>query len=102
MPMPCTPKQQLVEADATQAAARTEHVAVTQDWVIAQLREVVERCMEPEPVLDRAGNPTGGFTFNPTAANRALELIGKHLGMFKDKPDGKGALSHEDALTDLD
>ncbi len=40
--------------------------------------------MEARPVLDKNGEEKG-FTFNPTAANRALELIGKHKGMFIDR-----------------
>jgi len=27
------------------------------------------------------------FVFEPTGANKALELLGKHLGMFKDRVD---------------
>ena len=34
----------------------------------------------------RAGQPTGVFTYQGQVANRALELLGKHLGMWSDKP----------------
>ena len=47
------------------AAARVE---VDQAWIMGKLREVAERCM--------------GDEMNPAGANRALELIGKQLGMF--------------------
>ncbi len=47
------------------AAARVE---VDQAWVMGKLREVAERCMRDD--------------LNPAGANRALELIGKQLGMF--------------------
>ncbi len=36
---------------------------------------------------------TGVFKFNASRANKALELIGKHLGMFVDK--------HEHAVTNF-
>jgi phage terminase small subunit len=56
-----------------------------QQWVLKKLREVAERCLQAEPVLDKDGKPTGEFTFNASGANRALELIGKQQGMFADR-----------------
>jgi hypothetical protein len=41
--------------------------------------------MQTELVLDRAGNRAGKYTFNAGGANKALELLGKHLGLFKEK-----------------
>jgi len=70
--------------------ARSARVELTQDWVLDRLREVTERCMQHEAVLDREGNPTGEYTFNASGANKAIELIGKHLGMFKDKVELTG------------
>jgi len=71
---------------AIQAAqeARSERTKIDQDWVIKRLVGVYEASMEARPVLDKNGAEKG-FTFNPTAANRALELIGKHKGMFIDR-----------------
>ena len=39
--------------------------------------------MQATPVLDRHGEPTGAYTFNAAGGNRALELLGRHLGMFQ-------------------
>ncbi len=64
--------------------ARSERTKIDQDWVIKRLVGVYEASMEARPVLDKNGEEKG-FTFNPTAANRALELIGKHKGMFIDR-----------------
>ncbi len=64
--------------------ARSERTKIDQDWVIKRLVGVYEASMEARPVLDKNGDEKG-FTFNPTAANRALELIGKHKGMFIDR-----------------
>ena len=58
---------------------------VSRGWVIAKLKQIVERCMEAEPVLDHDGNETGEYTFNAAGATRALELIGKHLKLFGDE-----------------
>jgi len=56
--------------------------------------------MQAEPVLDRRGEPvyvetpTGelapAYTFQAAPANRSLELIGKHLGLFPDKVEHTG------------
>src|SRR5262245_58302128 len=67
--------QELQEAAAAKAM-------VTKQWVLDHLKEVVERAMQAEPVLDRDGNPAGEYTFQASSAIRALELIGKELGMF--------------------
>ncbi|KKK60654.1 hypothetical protein LCGC14_3022190 [marine sediment metagenome] len=51
---------------------QTERTGKDADWVVKNLIEVVERCMSEKE-------------FNPNAANRSLELIGKHYAMFTDK-----------------
>jgi phage terminase small subunit len=66
-------------------AAREERTQITQDWVLSRLVENVERSMQAEPVRDAEGEPTGEYTYQGAVANKALELIGKHLGMFKDE-----------------
>jgi len=63
-------------------ARRTERVEVTQDWVLARLVENVERSMTAAPVRDREGNETGEYVYAGSVANKALELLGKHVGMF--------------------
>jgi phage terminase small subunit len=59
------------------------------------LVENVDRAMEAEPVLDPKGNPTGEYKYNGNVANRALELLGKEIGMFVDRKEvgGPGAFS---------
>ena len=64
--------------------ARSERTRIDQDWVIERLVGVYEASMEARPVCDKNGEEKG-FTFNPTAANRALEVSGKHKGMFIDR-----------------
>lgn len=78
------------EAVAAGQEARSARVELTQDWVLDRLREVTERCMQHEAVLDQEGNPTGEYKFNAAGANKAIELIGKHLGMFKEKVELSG------------
>jgi phage terminase small subunit len=76
-------------AEAIQKA-RDEKIAsagITAEWVLKSLQSVANRCMQEEPVLDREGNPTGEYQFAHSGANRALELLGKHVGVF-DTGDG--------------
>lgn len=53
--------------------------------VLADLRAIVDRCMQAEPVLDRKGEHTGEWRFNASGATKALELLGRHLGLWNDK-----------------
>ena len=64
-----------------EAAKRNE---LSIDWVLQHLKEIVSRAMQVVPVLDKQGEPTGEYTYQGAVANRALELIGKHVGMFSD------------------
>ncbi|MBF0136142.1 MAG: hypothetical protein H7833_05800 [Magnetococcus sp. DMHC-1] len=54
---------------------------IDRQWWLDKLQTVVERCLQEEPVKDRSGNPTGEFKMDVSGANKALELIGRHLQM---------------------
>lgn len=58
---------------------------ISVEWVITRLVENCDRSMQAVAVLDHEGNETGEYRYEANAANRSLELIGKHLGMFGDK-----------------
>ncbi len=69
-----------------------EKTQVNQEYCIMNLKEVVERSLQHKPVLefDRATGQmreTGEYTFDSTGANKALELLGKTLGIYIDKTD---------------
>jgi phage terminase small subunit len=68
---------------------------VNAQWVLDNLKFVAERCMIPEPLYDKQGNIVE-YTFQAAGANRALELIGKHLGMFTDKIESKSVNTNID------
>jgi phage terminase small subunit len=55
---------------------------ISTGWVLDRLKDNVERCMQLEPVRDKEGNVTGVYKWEPQGANKGLELIGKHIGMF--------------------
>jgi len=67
-----------------------ERNTLTIEWVLNNLKEVAERCMQAEPVMMKLGDElveTGEYKFEHSGANRSLELIGKHLGMFVEKKE---------------
>lgn len=72
-----------------------EELGLDTFYVLSKLKSVAERCMQGEQVTDRDGSPvfiqgpndefSALYKFEHTGANKALELIGKHIGMFSDK-----------------
>ncbi|MCX2960309.1 terminase small subunit [Rodentibacter caecimuris] len=77
---------------------RSARVQVTQDDVLRDLLEVRDICLGRKSIIvtDTVKNNQEGkitavdnpvFAFEPSGANKALELLGKHLGMFKDRVD---------------
>lgn len=75
------------DAVAKAQGKRTERTELTQDWVLGRLVENVERAMTARPVLDSEGESIGEFRYEGNVANRALELLGKHLEMFVDRSE---------------
>lgn len=82
-------KPEIAAAIALAKQERSERVKVDQDWVLAQLVENVTRCMQAKPVV-RDGKETGVYSWEPTAANGALKLVGSHLGMFVERSELTG------------
>lgn len=87
------------KAIAQAVEERAKRTAIDQDWVLDRLQEVVDRCMQAIPVCDRQGQPSGEWRFNAGGANRALEIIGKHLRMFADKVEVEQSRSVRDLST---
>lgn len=80
---------------------RMERTGLSQDEVIEDLRELRDICMGRKPVkvmtiVKNAKEGTAesveveGVMFEPSSANRALELLGRHMRMFSDRPDAAG------------
>jgi phage terminase small subunit len=57
-----------------------EKAKLDAQWCLERSREIVERSMQAEPVLDREGNPTGEYTFNASGANTAIRNIAQIIG----------------------
>lgn len=87
-------KQAIVES----VIART---AASKEYVLSALVDTLERCRQSSPVLDRKGEivmvetPDGdivpAFIFDAKNVLRSAELIGKEIGMFKEKVELTGA-----------
>lgn len=78
---------------------------LTHEWVLNRLKEVSDRCMQAVPVMvfdpvkkrmvqetaiNEKGEGVGVFEFDSSGANKATELIGKHLGFFERDNGQKG------------
>jgi phage terminase small subunit len=74
---------------------RNERTEIDQDWVIYRLKEVVERCMQVIPVLDREGNSTGEYRFDSSGANKALDCLAKFTGVYEKDNRQKGQVLSE-------
>ncbi len=80
---------------------QAERLCINADWVVMQLVEVYNRCMQHKPVYEwRNGElvETGEYAFDSKGALNALEMIGKHLAMFNNDKSKK----NEDTLKKLD
>ncbi len=96
-------KTSVREAIAEAMQERSKRTEIDQDWIVERLVENVGRAMQVVDVTDREGNPAGKYTYQGAVANKALELLGRHLGMFTDNLNLGGSLNvtHEEALEKL-
>lgn len=78
--------QQREEIHAQSTAKAIEATALTKEWVIKKLIENADRAMQAVPVTIK-GVPTGEYQYDGSTANRALELLGKELGMFVERTE---------------
>ena len=72
-------KLNISEYIAELKAKRSESTAIDAAWVLRQAVKVHERCMQAEEIKDREGGSTGEYKFEHSGANKALEIIGKHI-----------------------
>ncbi len=86
-------------------AERAERAGLDADYVLERLIQVVERCLQHEAVLmqngerlmieTEEGEIAAAFTFQSAGANRALELLGKHLRLFAERVEHEHEHTHE-------
>ena len=84
-------KSRVAAAIASAKSERSARVSVSADYVVNNLVEIVVRCMQRAPVMTMKGEQVvddegrNVWRFDAKGANKSLELLGKHLGMFTDK-----------------
>ncbi|MCK3657234.1 terminase [Pasteurellaceae bacterium Pebbles2] len=87
----------MVQAAIEQARSeRSKRTKITQDDVLNGLLDIISMSTGQKKVIETELSKVDGsivpvdiekVCFEPHAANKALELLGKHLGMFKDNVD---------------
>lgn len=82
-------KSHVAAAIAERQKDRQERTEVTQDFVVTNLKTIVERAMQHEDAQFMQ------------AANKSLDLLGRHLGMFTDKVNLSGELTVPGLLQEL-
>ncbi len=86
-------KPNIAERIVELKAERSARTLVDSDYVINGLLEVHKRCLQAEPVMVRGKDgmeESGEFKFEHSGANKSLELLGKHLGIFVEKKEISG------------
>lgn len=87
---------------------RNERTKITQDEVIRDIIEVKNRCMQKVPVflLDENGNNL--WKFDAQGANKALDMLAKHTGLYEVDNKQKAGINivvadekHKQMLEDL-
>lgn len=87
-------KANVREKIKTLRAQQSLRASITADMVVLGLKEVAERCMQKAPVMDydpdfrtvvQKSDDQGRdvWEFDSAGANKAFELLGKHLGVFE-------------------
>lgn len=62
------------------------NVVISREWVIERLVENVNRAMQAVEIRNQDGG-TGEYKYDGSVANKALELLGKELGMFVERSE---------------
>lgn len=89
------------EIHAQSTAKAVERVSLTKEWVLTKLVENAERALQAKQATNSEGEPVGDFKYEGSVANRALELLGKELGMFIDRKEVRN-VSEFDEIDDAD
>ena len=95
-----------IQAAIQQAQSnRSERVQISQDEVIRRLLENADIASGKKPTTitipsknengEVIGNDVAHFVYEPSAVNKALEMLGKHLGMFTQKVEMSGSVVNQ-------
>ncbi len=76
-----------------------ERTEISQEWVRKRFKEISDRCMTAEPVMIYDGEnwvESGEYKFDSSGANKATEMLGKHLGFFEKDNNSKVVVYNTD------
>ena len=81
-------KPEISEAVTKGTAKVCAKAEVSAEYVLSSLLNIAERCQQEVPVYRKENGElvaTGEYEFDSSGANKALELLGKHLALFTDR-----------------
>lgn len=86
-------RQYIKEAIIKAMEERSAKIKIDAEWVLLAAKKIYDRCMQEEQILNKEGKPTGEYRFEHSGANKALEIIGKHVDIqaFKERQEVTGA-----------
>lgn len=95
-------KAEILEQIKNNQKELVEKSCLTEDKIISKLESVLDRCTTAIPVMEWNYEehdyvPTGEYQFDSKGALKAIELLGKHLGMF-DKNNSSRSESKDDGF----
>lgn len=95
-------KPEIKKAIEIAQSNRSERTNISQDEVLRDLQELRDICMGRKKIIvSEVDKQTGTAmdveisVFEPVSANRALDLLGKHLGMFNQKIELSGTVTNQ-------
>lgn len=63
----------------------TTAISLQESYIIDGMQTMFERCMQIDRILDRHGTPTGEFKFDSSGAGKALDMMAKTAGLYREK-----------------
>jgi hypothetical protein len=78
-------KPEFVAARALYEQRAFDEADITNGYILKRTKDVVERAMQAEPVLDSEGNETGVYRFEGNTALKGLDMLGKHKRLWADE-----------------
>lgn len=63
----------------------TTAISLQESYIIDGMQTMFERCMQIDRILDRHGAPTGEFKFDSSGAGKALDMMAKTAGLYREK-----------------
>lgn len=76
-------KGRIAEIKQVERQILTQDFDVNKEWIVNRLKQVVDTCMQPVP------DSKGTEKIDASGANKALELLGKTIGLYVDRNESK-------------